>query len=114
MGTTYTLKQVEDILSKGIHKVEFVKATDATLCTMICTRDFDWLRSEGISEEMDYSDPKGGICFNRAIKVWCIERAEEGDVFEEVKGWRSFYPECIQSIEFYSPTRDEDIEDEEI
>ena len=36
------------------------------------------------------------------------------NVFEEVKAWRSFYPECIQSIEFYSPTRDEDIEDEEI
>ena len=114
MGTTYTLKQVEGILSKGIHKVEFVKATDATLCTMICTRDFDWLRSEGISDEMNYTDPKGGICLNRAIKVWCIERAEEGDVFEEVKAWRSFYPECIQSIEFYSPTNDEEIEEDEI
>lgn len=109
MGTTYTLKQVEDILSNGIHKVEFVKATDATLCTMICTRDFDWLRSEGIAEEMDYVDPKGGKTPNPAIKVWCIERAEEGDSYETIKGWRSFYLECIQNIEFYSPTREEDI-----
>ena len=112
MGISYTVKQVEDILSNGIHKVEFVKATDATLCTMICTRDFDWLRSEGIADEMDYADPKGGKCYNQAIKVWCIERQHEGEDFEEVKAWRSCYPECIQSIEFYSPTKDEDIVEE--
>lgn len=113
MGTKYTFEQVESILSKGIHKVEFVKASDATLCTMICTRDFDWLRSEDISGEMNYADPKGGKCYNTAIKVWCIERAEEDDVFEDVKAWRSFYPECIQSIEFYAPTSDEEIEVED-
>lgn len=113
MGTKYTFEQVESILSKGIHKVEFVKASDATLCTMICTRDFDWLRSEGISGEMDYVDPKGGKCYNTAIKVWCIERAEEGESFEDVKAWRSFYPECIQSIEFYAPTDDTEIDEED-
>ena len=114
MGIAYTMKQVEDILSKGIHKVEFVKATDATLCTMICTRDFDWLRSEGISDEMDYDDPKGGKCFNTAIKVWCIERAREGEGFEDIRAWRSCYPECIQSIEFYSTTSEDEALEEDV
>ena len=108
----YTRNEVEAMLSKGIYKVTFTKVTDASLCTMICTRDFDWLRSEGISDEMDYADPKGGKCYNTAIKVWCIERQHEGEDFEEVKAWRSCYPECIQSIEFYSPTKDEDIVEE--
>lgn len=110
----YMREEVEAMLSKGIYKVTFTKVTDASLCTMICTRDFDWLRSEGISGEMDYTDPKGDKCYNTAIKVWCIERAEEGESFEYVKAWRSFYPECIQSIEFYAPTSDEEIEVDEV
>jgi hypothetical protein len=81
---------------------------------MICTRDFDWLRSEGIADEMDYADPKGGICLNPALKVWCIERQREDEQMVEIKGWRSFFPETIESIEFFSPTRDEDIVVEEV
>lgn len=112
--TKYTQQQLEDILSKGIHKVEFVKATDATLCTMICTRDFDWLRTKGISSEMNYADPKGGKCYNEALKVWCIEIMEEGENWKEVKKWRSFYPECVQSIEKFSSTSEEEVIIEEI
>jgi hypothetical protein len=110
----YTFDEVEAMLSKGIYKVTFTKVTDASLCTMICTRDFDWLRSEGIADEMDYADPKGGICLNPALKVWCIERQREDEQMEEIKGWRSFFPETIESIEFFSPTRDEDIVVEEV
>jgi hypothetical protein len=104
----YTRNEVEAMLSKGIYKVTFTKVTDASLCTMICTRDFDWLRSEGIADEMDYVDPKGGICLNPALKVWCIERQREDELMEEIKGWRSFFPETIESIEFFSPTRVDD------
>ena len=109
----YTIADVETKLSKGIWKVTFTKVTDASLCTMICTRDFDWLRSEGISDEMDYADPKGGYCPNPAIKVWCIERARENESFEDVRAWRSCYPECIHSMEFYSPTDDSEIDEQD-
>lgn len=109
----YTIADVETKLSKGIWKVTFTKVTDASLCTMICTRDFDWLRSEGISDEMDYADPKGGYCSNPAIKVWCIERARENESFEDVRAWRSCYPECIHSMEFYSPTDDSEIDEQD-
>ena len=109
----YTIADVETKLSKGIWKVTFEKVTDATVCTMICTRDFNWLRSEGISDEMDYADPNGGYCPNPAIKVWCIERAHDGEVYEDVRAWRSCYPETIESMEFYSPTDDSEIEIDE-
>jgi hypothetical protein len=33
---------------------------------------------------------------------------------QEIKGWRSFFPETIESIEFFSPTSDEDIIVEEV
>ena len=110
----YTFDEVEAMLSKGIYKVQFVKVTDASLCTMVCTRDFDWLRSEGISDEMDYADPKGGICLNPALKVWCIERQREGEKMQDVRAWRSFDAACVEKIEFFSPTRDEDIVVEEV
>ena len=109
----YTREEVEGMLSKGIYKVTFTKVTDASLCTMICTRDFDWLRSEGIAGEMCYSDPKGGTCYNKNTKVWCIERKREGEDWEEIFAWRSFDCACVEDIEFYSPTRDEDIEIDE-
>lgn len=110
----YTRNEVEAMLSKGIYKVTFTKVTDASLCTMICTRDFDWLRSEGITDEMEYADPKGGKCYNKNTIVWCIERQHEGGQMEEIKRWRSFDAACVEEIEFFSPTRDEDIVVEEI
>ena len=110
----YTRDEVEAMLSKGIYKVTFVKVTDASLCTMICTRDFDWLRSEGIADEMDYEDPKGGKCYNTNTKVWCIERQREGESMEDIRMWRSFDVACVESIDFFAPTRDEDIEIEEV
>ena len=109
----YTREEVETKLSKGIWTVKFTKTSDATLCTMNCTRDFNWLRAEGISDEMDYADPKGGYCPNPAIKVWCIERAHDGEVYEDVRAWRSFYPETVESIEYFAPTDDSEIEIEE-
>jgi hypothetical protein len=33
---------------------------------------------------------------------------------QEIKGWRSFFPGTIESIEFFSPTREEDIVVEEV
>ena len=111
----YTIADVETKLSKGIWTVKFTKKSDATLCTIHCTRDFDWLRSEGISDEMGYADPNGGYCPNPAIKVWCIDKMEEWeDGFTDCLKWRSFYPETVESMEFFSPTRDEDIIIEEV
>ena len=110
----YTRNEVEAMLSKGIYKVTFTKVTDASLCTMICTRDWNWLRSEGIIGEMEWVAPKGGKCYNPHIKVWCIERAREGEDYETIKRWRSFDINCLEEIEFYAPTRDEDIVVEEV
>lgn len=110
----YTREEVETMLSNGIYKVTFTKLTDASLCTMICTRDFDWLRSEGIADEMDYADPKGGKCYNTNTKVWCIERQREGEKMESICMWRSFDTDCVEEIEFFSPTSDEDIVVEEV
>ena len=110
----YTREEVEAMLSKGIYKVTFVKVTDASLCTAICTRDFDWLRSEGISEELGYEDPKGGKCYNKNTIVWCIDRQREGEKMESINNWRSFDAACVEEIEFFSPTRDEDIIVEEV
>ena len=110
----YTREEVEALLSKGIYKVTFTKVTDASLCTMICTRDFDWLRSEGIADEMDYADPKGGKCYNKNTIVWCIERQREGEPMQDVRAWRSFDSACVEKIEFFSPTQDEDVIVEEV
>ena len=110
----YTRDEVEKILSKGIWTVKFTKTSDATLCTINCTRDFDWLRSKGIADEMNYTDPKGGYCPNPAIKVWCIDKMEEWENgFTDCLMWRSFYPETIESIEYFAPTDDSEIEIEE-
>ena len=110
----YTREEVETKLSKGIWTVKFTKTSDATLCTMNCTRDWDWLRSEGIADEMNYADPKGGYCPNPAIKVWCIDKIEEWeDGFTDCLKWRSFYPETIESIEYLAPTNEELIIEEE-
>lgn len=110
----YTRQEIEEMLAGGIYKVTFTKVTDASLCTMICTRDFDWLRSEGIADEMEYADPKGGKCYNKNTIVWCIERQREGEKMETINGWRSFDAACVEKIEFFSPTRDEDVEVEEL
>lgn len=110
----YTTADVETKLSKGIWTVKFTKTSDATLCTMNCTRDWDWLRSKGISDVMDYTDPKGGKCHNTAIKVWCIDKMEEWeDGFTDCLKWRSFYPETIESIEYFAPTDDDLIIEEQ-
>lgn len=110
----YTREEVEELLSKGIYKVTFTKVTDASLCTAICTRDFDWLRVPEIAEELGYTDPHGGKCYNKNIIVWCIDRQREGEKMESINDWRSFDVACVENIEFYSPTRDEDLEEEEL
>ena len=109
----YTRDEVEALLSKGIYKVTF-KNKAGGLRTITCTRDFDWLRSEGIADEMDYADPKGGKCYNMNTIVWCIERQREGEKMQDVRAWRSFDAACVEEIEFFSPTRDEDIIVEEV
>ena len=111
----YTREEVEKILSKGIYKVTFKKKEDGTVCTMNCTRDFDWLRSNGIADAMNYADPKGGRCSNPAIKVWCVDKMEEWEYgFTDCLKWRSFYPENVESIEYSAPTNDKDIVVEEV
>lgn len=102
MAKTYSIDEIESMLSNGIYKVRFVSAQDASIRTMCCTRDFDWLRSEGIADEMGWKEPKGGDTNNLAIKVWDVD----------AKGWRSFYANLVEYIEFYSPTKDEDIIEE--
>ena len=101
------------MLSKGIYTVVFTKASDATLCTMNCTRDFEWVRNN--ADALGYKETKGGKATSDAIKVWCIDEKEEWENgFSDVYQWRSFFPETIESIEFFSPTRDEDIIVEEV
>ena len=110
----YTRNEVEAMLSKGIYKVTFTKVSDASLCTMICTRDFDWLNSKNIATEMEFVAPKGGTCHNKNTKVWCIERKHEGEDWEDIRAWRSFDSDCVEDIEFFSPTCDEDVIVEEV
>lgn len=109
----YTREEVEAMLSKGIYTVVFVKAGDATLCTMNCTRDFEWVRNNAAA--LGYKGTKGGKATSDAIKVWCIDEKEEWENgFSDVYKWRSFHPETVESIKFFAPTRDEEIvEDDE-
>lgn len=103
----YTREEVEKILSNGIHTVVFTKASDATLCTMNCTRDFEWVRA--FARHVGFKGTKGGKATSDAIKVWCIDEKEEWENgFSDVYEWRSFHPETIESIKFFSPTRVED------
>lgn len=101
MAKTYSIDEVESMLSNGIYKVTFTSAQDGSTRTNVCTRDFEWLRSEGICDEMEWVAPKGGETKNFAIKVWDVD----------AKGWRSFYANLVTNIEFYAPTKDADIED---
>jgi hypothetical protein len=57
---------------------------------------------------MEYADPKGGKCYNKNTIVWCIERQREGEKMQDVRAWRSFDAACVESIEFFSPTRVDD------
>lgn len=109
----YTREEVEAMLSNGIYTVVFTKASDATLCTMNCTRDFEWVRNN--ADALGFDGTKGGKATTDAIKVWCIDLKEEWENgFSDVYMWRSFHPETIESIEFFSPTRDEAVIVEEV
>ena len=110
----YTRQEIEEMLAGGIYKVTFTKVTDASLCTMICTRDFGWLSQPEIADELGYEDPHGGFCHNKNTIVWCIERQREGEKMESINDWRSFDAACVEKIEFFSPTQDDDIEVEEL
>lgn len=90
--------EIENLLSNGIYKVTYT-SEDGYTYTSICTRDFDWLSSDGIADEMGWIEPNGDRSNEFVVNAWDVED----------KGWCSFNPDNIEDIEFFSPTKDEDI-----
>ena len=110
--TKYTVDELNEMLSNNICEVSFDKVTDATFCTMHCTTNWEWLRSEGIRDEMQWVEPSEDVVQTEdKMTVWCIERKHEGEEWKEIKHWRSFCPGALDEITIWSPTRDEDIVD---
>lgn len=102
MAKTYDIDEVQALLAKGIYTVRFISAQDASDRVVNCTRDWDWLNNEDISDEIGWVAPKGGNTHNFAIKAWDVDK----------KKWCSFYANLVKFIEFYAPTKDEDIVEE--
>ena len=97
----YTREEVEAMLSNGIYKVTF-KNKAGELRTITCTRDFDLLNDEDVSEDLEFIAPHGGVCYNTLIKVWAIDSFDKNGYFSHnINNWRSFAADKVESIEEY-------------
>ena len=97
----YTREEVEAMLSNGIYKVTF-KNKAGELRTITCTRDFDLLNDEDVSEDLEFIAPHGGVCYNTLIKVWAIDSFDKDGYFSHnINNWRSFAADKVESIEEY-------------
>lgn len=97
----YTREEVEKILSNGIYKVTF-KNKAGELRTITCTRDFDFLNDESVSEDLEFIAPHGGVCYNTLIKVWAIDSfTNDGYFSHNINNWRSFAADKVEAIEEY-------------
>lgn len=78
---------------------------------MNCTTNWEWLSKNGVREEMNWKEPHGGVCYNPAFKVWCIEEIEKGKRgrknWVQIKDWRSFYVDNVIDVEIFVPINDD-------
>ena len=97
----YTREEVEAMLSNGIYMVTF-KNKAGELRTISCTRDFDFLNDESVSDDLEFIAPHGGVCYNPLIKVWAIDSFDKHGYFSyNINNWRSFAADKVVSIEEY-------------